>query len=238
MSLREDLANELGNVKVDFSGSIVTSDERDAFGGYYAKRRDIYWLNAERKLNALTIPIKLKYADKSLSIEQSNLNSFFAQKNRARSLSRISPVSTYENVMAILAGTDITSFDHFINQVRIHRNEVVEYIRSRTENFSSASFFAICSEEESAEFTKLLLQIREAEDEQAKAGAEQALKEWKQENQGKAKPLGLQDFPWFKYRPSPAADLRTAISDLATLFIMNMVLFGMCFTAFARYDVR
>jgi len=238
MSLEEDLASELSNVKVDSSGSIVTSDDRDAFGGYYTKRRDIYWLNADRKKNALTIPIKLRYANKFLEIEQSNLNSFFAQKNLARSLSRVSPISTYENVMAILAGTDITSFDHFINLVRIHRNEVVEYIRSRTDNFFSESFFAVCSEEESAEYTRLYLQIEKAEDEQAKARARQALKEWEQENPVEAKSLSLQDFPWFKYRPSPAADLRKAIPDLATLFIINVVLFAFCFAAFARYDVR
>jgi len=157
-SLKKDLANELGNIKVDFSKALITSDEGDVFGGYYAKRRDIYWLNAEQKLNALTIPVKLRYADKFLDIEHSNLNSFFAQKDLARSLCRISPVSTYENVMAILAGTDITSFEDFINQVRTHRNEVVGYIRLKTDNFSSASFFAICTEEESAEYTRLYLQ--------------------------------------------------------------------------------
>jgi len=237
-SLKEDLAKELSNIKVDFSDSLITSDEGDVFGGYYAKMRDIYWLNADQKKNALTIPIKLRYADKSLGIEQSNLNSFFAQKDLARSLSYVSPISTYENVMAVLAGTDITSFVDFISQVRAHRNEVVEYIRSKTDNFSSASFFAICSEEESAEYTKLYVQAKKAEDEQVKAKAEQALKEWERENPVKAIPLNLQDFPWFKYRPSPSAYLRKAIPDLATLFIMNMVLFGMCFAAFARYDVR
>jgi ABC-type transport system involved in multi-copper enzyme maturation permease subunit len=241
-SLEEDLNNELrtemGNVKEYFSKAIVTSDETDAFGGYYAKRRDIYWLNAERKLNAATIPVKLRYADKFLSIEQSNLNSFFAQKDLARSLCYFSPISTYENVMAILAGTGLTSFRDFIDQVRAHRNEVIDYIRSKTDNFSSASFFAVCSEAESTEYTRLYVQAKQAEDEQAKARAEQALKEWERENPVDATPLNLQDFPWFKYRPSPSAYLGKALPDLAALFIMNVVLFGMCFAAFARYDVR
>ena len=140
--------------------------------------------------------------------------------------------------MAILAGTDLTSFQDFINQVRAHRNEVVEYIRSKTDNFSSPSFFASCSEDESAEYTKLYVQKEEAKDEKAKAKAEQALKEWERENPAKAVPLDLKDFPWFKYRPSSSAALRKAIPDMAGLLIMNVVLFGMCFTAFARYDVR
>jgi hypothetical protein len=238
VSLKKDLANELGNIKMDTSNWLITSDASDSFGGYYAKRRDIYWLNGERKYNSLTIPIKLKYADKALAIEQSNLNSFFAQKDLARSLSFISPISTYEDVMAILAGTDLTSFQDFIDQVRAHRNEVVEYIRSKTDNFSSPSFFASCSEAESAEYTKLYMQVEEAKDEQAKAKAGQALKEWERENPAKAVPLDLKDFPWFKYRPSSSAVLRKAIPDMAGLFIMNVVLFGICFAAFARYDVR
>ena len=238
LSLKQDLANELGRVKVDFSGSLITSDEGDSFGGYYAKRRDIYWLNAEQKLNALTIPIKLRYADKSLDIEQSNLNSFFAQRDLARSLCCISPISTYENVMGILAGTDMTSFEHFINQVRVHRNEVVEYIRSKAAGFSSASFFAICTEEESAEYTRLYLQVEKAQDAQAKAKAEEVLKEWEQRNPVKAVPLNLQDFPWFKYRPTLTGDLEKAIPDLVMLAIANVVLFAACFAAFLRYDVR
>jgi hypothetical protein len=236
-SINEDLAKELGAIKMDYSSSLITSDEGDVFGGYYTKRRDIYWLNAEQKFNALTIPIKLRYADKSLDIEQSNLNSFFAQKDLARTLSCVSPISTYENLMAVLAGTDITSFVDFIDHVRTHRNEVNDYIRSKTDNFSSASFFAVCSEEESAEYARLYLQVEKAPDAQAKAKAEQALREWEQRNPVKAEPLNLQDFPWFRYRPS-SAYLRKAIPDLATLLIVNVVLFGMCFAAFARYDVR
>ncbi|MBN2315219.1 MAG: ABC transporter permease [Sedimentisphaerales bacterium] len=237
-SLKNDLAKELGNIKMDSSNFLITNDGGDVFGGYYAKIRDIYWLNAEQKLNALTIPIQLRYADKFLEIEQSNLNTVFAQKSLARSLSCVSPIATYENVMAILAGTSITSFEDFIDQVRMHRNQVVEYIRSKTDNFSSPSFFALCTEEKSAEFTKLYVQKEEAKDEQTKARAEQVLKEWEKKNVEKATPLNLQDFPWFNYHPSSAVYLRRAIPDLVTLFVMNVILFALYFTAFSRYDVR
>ena len=237
-SLKENLGNELSRVKVDFSNSIITSDASDAFGGYYAKRRDIYWLNAERKLNSLHIPIKLAYAEKFWDAERSYLNGFFGQKHLAHRFARISPISTYENAMAVLAGTDLAGFQNFINHVRNHRNEVVEYIRDKTDSFSSASFFAICTEEESAEFTKLYVQAKEAEDEQAKAKAEQTLNEWKREHPGEAVSLNLEDFPWFRYRPNPAADLRSAMPDLAALLIMNIALFGMSSAAFGRYDIR
>ncbi|OHB79892.1 MAG: hypothetical protein A2Z25_08625 [Planctomycetes bacterium RBG_16_55_9] len=237
-SIKEGLARELGNIKVDFSNAIITSDASDAFGGYYAKRRDIYWLNAERKVNSQQIPVKLAYAEKFWDIEHNHLNSFFGQKHLAHRLARISPISTYENAMAVLAGTDLTSFQDFINQVRTHRNEVVEYVRSKTDNFSSPFFFAVCTEEEATEYGKLYLQVEKAEDEQAKAKAEQALKEWERENPVKTASLDLQDFPWFKYRRSFMQDIRAAIPDLATLLVMNVVLFAAYFVAFARYDVR
>jgi ABC-type transport system involved in multi-copper enzyme maturation permease subunit len=238
-SIKEELNNELNtasdNVKEYFTKALIRNDD---FDGNYTKIMDIYLLNGERELNRLTIPIKLAYADKLWSIEQSYLNGFFRQKHLAHHLARISPISTYENVMTVLAGTDLASFQDFINQVRNHRNEVVDYIRAKTNSFSSASFFATCTEKQSAEFTNLYIQKEEAPDEQAKAKAERALKEWERENLAEPMPLNLQDFPWFKYRPNPAASFRNALPDLATLLIMNIVLFAMYFTAFGRYDVR
>jgi ABC-type transport system involved in multi-copper enzyme maturation permease subunit len=157
-SIKEELNNELkttfDNVKEYFEKALIRNDD---FDGNYTKIMDIYGLNGEREENRLTIPIKLAYAEKLWDIERSHLNGFFRQNHFAHYLARISPISTYENVMAVLSGTDLNSFRYFINQVRNHRNEVVEYIRSKTTNFSSASFFATCTEEQSAEFTNLLL---------------------------------------------------------------------------------
>ncbi len=238
-SINEELNNKLNtafdNVKEYFTKSLITNDD---FNGNYTKIRDIYWLNGERELNRLTIPTKLAYADKLWDIEQSYLNGFFKQKHFAYHLARISPISTYENVMAVLSGTDLTSFRDFINQVRNHRNEVIEYIRSKTANFSSASFYATCTEKQSAEFTNLFIQKEEAPDEQTKAKAERILKEWERENLVEPVPLNLQDFPWFTYRPNTAASFRNALPDLTTLLIMNLVLFAMYFVAFGKYDVR
>ena len=239
MSLKESLDNELSNIKVDDSDAIEKSSGDGAFGGYYEKIIDRAWFEAYRRRYGLTLPVKIKYADKFWDVENSHLNGFFRQKYLADRLSRISPISTYENVMAILAGTDITSFRHFINDVRIHRNQVVEYIRLKTDNFSSASFFATCTEEEAAEYTRLFLQERQAQDETERVRAGEARSKLRAKKIAETPPsLGLQDFPWFRYRPSLAKDIQTAIPDLMVLVITNVVLFVMCFAAFVRYDVR
>ena len=56
-SINQDLNNEIktafNSVKEYFSKSIITNDPSDAFGGYYTRIRDIYWLNGERELNHL-----------------------------------------------------------------------------------------------------------------------------------------------------------------------------------------
>lgn len=240
-SIKEELNHELrtasNNAKVrEYSDKgLMRSDD---FDGNYTKIMDIYGLTGEREENRLKIPIKLAYADKLWDVEQSHLNGFFRQNHFAHYLARISPISTYESVMAVLSGTDLSSFRYFINQVRNHRNEVIEYIRSNTADFSSASFFATCTEKQSLEFTELYVRREEAPNEQAKANADRLLKAWERENLVEPGPLDLKDFPWFKYSPSSSASLRNALPDLATLLIMNIVLFAMYFVAFNKYDIR
>jgi len=239
MSLRENLTNELSNIKVDFSDSIDGSSGDGAFGGYYWKIIDRAWLDGLRKKNGLTWPVRIKYADRFWEVEHSYLNSFFSQKYLANRFSRISPISTYENLMAVLTGTDFTSFQHFIDDVRNHRRQFVEYVRSKTDNFSSASFCATCTEEEAAEYTRLFHLERDSENEADKAKAGEARSQLRARKLAETPPsLNLQDFPSFRYRPSLARDLQTAIPDLIMLFIANIVLFAICNVAFTRYDVR
>ena len=239
MSLKESLRKELGNIKLDFSDTITRSDVSDVFGGYYTKIMDKAYLDAESQLNALMVPLRIKYADMFLEVENRYLTSFFRQKDLANRIACISPISNYENVMAILAGTDLASFQHFIDGVRDHRNQVLDYIRLKTDNFSSASYFATCTEEEAAEYTRLIMQERQAQDETEKARAGKARSELRARKIEETLPsLDLQDFPWFKYRPSLMRDLQTVMPALLLLVVTNIVLLAACFTAFLRYDVR
>ena len=239
MSLKESLRNELRNIKVDFSDSITRSDVPGAFGGYYTKIMDRAYLDADRQLNAQMVSLRIKYADMFLDVENRYLTSFFRQKDLANRFACVSPISNYENVMAILAGTDLTNFQHFINDVRDHRKQVLEYIRLKTDNFSSASYFATCTEEEAAEYARLIMQERQAQDETEKAGAGKERSELRARKMAETPPsLDLQDFPWFKYRPSLMRDLQTVTPALVLLVITNIVLLAACFTAFLRYDVR
>ncbi len=76
------------------------------------------------------MPIEIKYADKYAEVEYGYLRGLFDQTRLAGNLSRISPISLYENVMSAMAGTDVASFRQFIDAVKPLRNDIVEYMRS------------------------------------------------------------------------------------------------------------
>ncbi|MHC4208027.1 MAG: DUF3526 domain-containing protein, partial [Planctomycetota bacterium] len=147
-----------------------------------------------------------KYAQ----VEDGYLRGLFEQTRLANNISRSSPISLYENVMSALAGTDMASFQHFIDAVKLYRKDIVEYMRARTKNFSLSTFFTPCTEEE--------MTTRPSGD--------------------TASPLELSDLPRFSYKADMVGTLRRVIPDLAFLILGNVLFFAMAFAAFVGYDVR
>jgi len=159
---------------------------------------------------SIRVPININYADKYAEVEYGYLRGLIEQTSLANNISRSSPVSLYENVMSALAGTDMASFQQFIDAVKPHRNDIIEYMRSRTNNFSSSSFFTPCTEEE--------IKTRPRGD--------------------TAVPLGLSDLPRFTYKAEIVGTLRRVIPDLVLLIFGNAMFFALASLAFLRYDVR
>jgi len=159
---------------------------------------------------SIGVPIQIRYANKYSEVKDVYLRSLFEQTRLANNLSRISPISLYENIMSALAGTDVASFQHFIDAVKPYRNDIIEYIRSRTNNFSSTIFFTPCTEEE--------IKTRPRGD--------------------TAAPLELSDLPRFAYRADIVRTLRRVVPDLAFLILGNILFFAMAFASFSGYDVR
>jgi hypothetical protein len=159
---------------------------------------------------SIGVPINIKYADRYAEVKFGYFRGLFEQTNFADNISRISPISLYENTMSALAGTDITSVTQFIDAVKAYRKDVIEYIRVRTNNFSSPIFFTPCTKEE--------MKTRPKEDD--------------------ATPLDLRDLPRFSHRADIAGSLRRVIPDLAFLIFGNVLFFALAFLAFSRYDVR
>jgi hypothetical protein len=211
------------------------------FGHGYNRLVNKAGMDYFRQSNQLEYPLKIKYADKYWEVERRYLDSLYRQKNLADSLSRISPISLYEGVFSALAGTDMAAFQRFIDAVRMHRTEILQYVRSKTADFSSTSFFSTCTEQQMTEYEKYMGQFTEqakqAQNRADMARLQQAIMEW---FKALAEPpnLDLRDCPRFASAPGTLGDLRRAIPDLALLIFGNALFFVFAFVAFVRYDVR
>jgi hypothetical protein len=193
------------------SGPRVQSDAPGGgFGhGYHRSGSEAFIYNTQIDYS-IEVPIDIEYADKFAEVEDSYLLGLFEQARLANNISRTSPISLYENVMSALAGTDMASIRQFIDTVKTHRKDIIEYMHSRTDNFTSWSFFTPCTEEE--------IVTRPTGD--------------------TATPLELSDLPRFTYRVDIVGTLRRVIPDLAFLILGNVLFFAIAFLAFLRYDVR
>jgi len=209
---QREFIRELRNSGRSFQSGTSQNDMpgKGGFGHGYVRSCNKAYMENNLIRYGIGVPIEIKYADKYSAVEYGRLHTLFEQTRLADNLSRISPVSLYENVMSAMAGTDVAGFRYFIDDVKAHRNNVVEYIRSRTNNFSSPSFFTPCTMEET--------ELHPLKDD--------------------APPLDLRDLPRFVYKADIIGSLRRVIPDLALLVFGNVLFFALAFAAFARYDVR
>lgn len=215
------------------------SDADGAFGKGYTVVCATSCLQDASKAYPLVKPLESNYGDSIWRIELSYIDSLLKQNRLARNIARISPISVYDNVMSALAQSDLASFQFFMDNARAYRNETTDYIRSKTDNFSSYSYFTICNEEDGIIYEKMWKEYEQAQDGTEKQRARDA---WSKlidkKKTAVASSLDLQDFPRFTYQPSVAKSLKGSIPDLMLLVFANVLLFAMSFVAFVRYDVR
>ncbi|MBN2314500.1 MAG: ABC transporter permease subunit, partial [Sedimentisphaerales bacterium] len=188
----------------------VSDASGGGFGnGYVRSCSETTW-HKTTLINSIYVPLQIKYANKYADIKEEYFRGLFKQTALANRFSRISPVSLYENIMSALAGTDMAGFKQFFDSVKPYRNDIIEYIRSRTDNFSSSIFWTPCTKEE--------IKTRPKGD--------------------NAPSLDLHDLPRFTYKIDIVGSLRRTIPDLTLLIFGNVLFFTMSFVAFLRYDVR
>ena len=212
--------------KISWSGNEVS--------GFYENMR--FWvlvcdkegMESRQRFHAALSPLHIKYADKFWEIERQGIETLLQQKRLADNLSRISPISLYDSVISSFAGTDAASCQYFMDRSILHRKEVLEYLRAKTDNFSSSSFFTQCTEADMAVYQQYL----------DKKMSEENFEKWQEKKIAQMQLLDLQDFPQFAYTPNVMASFRRAITDLSVLVFINVLFFALSFLAFMRYDIR
>ncbi len=212
--LRKDYESEF-NRSLPAMPDVIEDDTWDAFGHYYPRRLNKSGLEYFNERYRLQHTLAVKHTEKLWEVEQRYLDDLAAQKNLAATLARVSPISLYESVMSNLAGTDIADFRLFTAHVKNHRNTIIEYVRSKTGDFSAPSLFTTCTKERAEQYEK---------------GAKPDTAE--------DPPLDLEDFPRFIQKADIVVDLRDAIPDMGLLFFNSVLFFVLSFAAFIKYDVR
>ncbi len=242
MSLKHEYDAELNKSKPPQSDGGSQSGARDAFGRGYDRLLDKTAMEYRQKSYRVEYPLKIRYADKYSEVERRYLDSLWEQKNLADSISRISPIPLYGSVMSTLAGTDLAAFRHFMKRVRTHRAEIVEYIRSETEDFSSPLLFTRCTQEEMAEYEEMLkkfiMLMKQAKSQAEIAALAETIKEWVEKRMTETPSLDLQDCPRFASMTGDLGELRQTIPAFSLLLFINLTFFALSFAAFMTYDVR
>lgn len=212
-ALQQEYESEFNKSKPPMP-DVIESDAADAFGHWYPRLINKSGMEYYQACYRVQHTLGIKNADKFWEVERGYLNDLSAQKNLAANLARVSSIALYENVMSGLAGTNMSSFQTFVADVKTHRDRIIEYIRSRTEDFSAPSFFTTCTKEEMEQYEK---------------GADSSVEH---------PSLDLRDFPRFIRKADFVGDLRSAVPDVALLIFINMLFFALSFAAFAKYDAR
>jgi hypothetical protein len=221
----------------DAPSNTAQSDAKDSFGRGYHRLLNEAYLESEQDRYRIQFPLEIRYAERSWEVQRRRFNSLYEQKRLADRLSKISPISLYDGVMSTLAGTDMAAFQRFSDAARAYRGEIVEYVRGKTENFSSSLFFTPCTKEEAEEYDRFIAQSREVKTPEEAAALMQRARPLFEKMYAETANLDLGDFPAFRM-PSAFGDVSRAVPGLALLIFVNMLFFALSFVAFMRYDVR
>jgi ABC-type transport system involved in multi-copper enzyme maturation permease subunit len=204
-----------------------TIDIDDGMGRYYAicDQEAMAWL---QKRQAVRQTLLIKHAEQRWKIRHAHMESLFKQKQLANTLSWISPISLYGAVTSGLAGTDASSCQDFVEAAREYRQAVIDYVRSKTDDFSLPCFFTPFD----AVDTNIIKQYNNP------TADAQEVQKWKERKCAQAKTLNLEDFPHFVWKPDVAGAIIGALPSFLSLALFSVLLFVLSFVAFVKYDVR
>ena len=238
-ALEQERDNEINDLTKMLRDGGNWSGAYGAFGGFFVLYCDELYRRDLQKRYARSEPIKIKYAHRIFEVQQQYLGGLNKQKYLASAIAQFSPITLYENLMSALASTDLGSYEHFRTKVKMHKNEVIEYIRSKTENFSSLSYFTPTREEDHLEMineANRILALRYSAD---KSHLLEEYRKWKAQKLKQTAPINLQELPRFTCgHESFVRTLQRTISHIMLLFFINAFFFALSFVAFLKYDIR
>ncbi len=220
------------------------------YGAGYVKVSTRRGMERRQQVFAYREPLREKHAENVWKVRREYFRQLVRQRSFADNISRCSPLSSYGHIMSVLSGTDLNSFEDFIAQAITYRNAIGHHIRSKTDNFSSISYFSTASEEDIEEWTRLVQSYLEAVARAKKASGDDSLvgfltehheplKKFRDKIEERSQSLDLSDLPGFAYKSRNIIDsIKSSLFDIVILILTNVLFFSLSFLAFLKYDVR
>ena len=205
--------------------SVSTGDLPYVYRCLYAPREVMHWY---REGMAYAMPLQMTFADRRWGVYADHLRQQEAQARLAGWIARISPTWIYGHVAEILAGTDAGVSRRFLDQARMYRQELIQYVEGKG-GLTSLAYFTRMKEWD-------LRPVRELEV-LLDAGGKQAIRDlarpWTENLES------LRDIPAFRFLPE---DLEDSVSraglDIGLLLGANVILFALAYVSFLKQDLR
>jgi ABC-type transport system involved in multi-copper enzyme maturation permease subunit len=98
-------------------------------------------VDALRQYYQYVEPLRIRAADRTWQIRGQALEEIYGRKRRfIMHILRLSPAAVYDNVSAILAGTDLGNILDFVDQAQVYRRSFIRYLNNQGA-FSSEQWF-------------------------------------------------------------------------------------------------
>jgi ABC-type transport system involved in multi-copper enzyme maturation permease subunit len=98
-------------------------------------------VDALKQYNQYVEPLRIRTAYRTWQIRKQVMDESYERKQRlTMNLLRLSPVAIYDNASAILAGVDLGSIMHFVEQTQEYRESFIQYLNDQRA-FSSVQWF-------------------------------------------------------------------------------------------------
>ncbi len=250
-----ELEAEFDRKYAEFKKTLPPRSEEEIYGqgvngAMYIKCSTRSGIQRYQQIFAYRQPLREKLIENVWGVQKEYFRKLVRQKCFADNISRCSPISSYGHVMSALSETDLNGFEDFIEQIMTYRNDVSQYIRSKTDNFSSASYFSSASEDDIEGYTKLVQNYLEAVAQSKKTlgndsligfltGLYEPLKNFANKIEERNQSLDLSDLPRFAYKARGILNsIRSCLFDIVILILTNVLFFALSFVTFLKYDVR
>ncbi len=190
-------------------------------------------LNRLIKASKTLYPMKWEWAEQRYKIESQGERAILRRVALIRWIGRVSPANQFRNLTLALSGADLGAVGHFIDQVKIRRQELLDYLRPKLDVPKWITYIPPNQDE----FETVWAAMNQGREEGSFWKGVDKLRQivnWEM-----VPALELSDLPSSDVRPERLVDrMMRGVWDLGALILSLGILLGGAALLILRYDVR